>query len=495
MAYPLPSLSETRTFLLAVGRAVLPGRNFATLRAYLVRKLTVLSAAVTQLHSHIRQESDDVMADTASDNGPIDRIGGIYKLPRKSATPAFGEAAGRVRGVLATNVDLHEELVHDESGLLFEIAKAAVIPGALYVDCDIQALSNGAATRLLKNATLRFVSTPPGLQTSVTLVRALDQDGLDREQYGAYQSRVLDRIGTPGSGGNDTDYRSWMLQVVDVAQAYVFSNRGMRTGTVDLVGLRLGVGIGRELAPAKVTEMMDYVRSKAPNSPAALPGALRHLDVVADPQPIELVITPDGQAANAFDWSGGPLIVASYTSGTREVTFTTDLPISLAAGQRGSFKPVATAQDGREFRIEAITGTDKLTLETAPDVDPAATDLFYAGGPLVTPIRDALAAHVNGRRVYAGRGRVPLDESAIESTVGLEIISEGIGPANPDGVYGTWIGGLYRSVLSQIAQYKGGVLKVSVSLPAADHDAEDDEFPLDTQIHMVTASYILVRSA
>lgn len=496
MAFPIPTLSETRDYILAVGKALFPDRNFGNLRSYLARRATYLAAAITQLHAHVKSAQDDVMPDTAPDDGPIDRWGAIVGCERKGATPARKSAAGRVRGVATTAVPVDQELLHQESGLRFKIATGTTVPSAGFVDCDIVGISTGAQTRLLKGQTLEFVATPANLETQVVLQKDLDEDGFDAEPFGAYRTRVLNTFSQPTSGGSQSDYVKWALEVDGISQAYCYPNRA-GAGTVDVVGLHTATGAARILSGGDNTALLEYLKTKAPAHIAATGGALRTLTVIADPQSVDIIITTDGTRESAFDWSNGgsPLTVLTWTALTRELQFSTALPSTMKAGHRISFKGVASTQDGQEFTIEALSASDKVILQSAPTNNPAATDLVYSGGPLVTPIRNALLAHMNGERVYAARGRVPMPEGSLDSTVGLETIADGIGPANPGGVYGPWNGGLIRAVLSQIVTYKGGVRNLNIVTPAADYEATDDAFPSDSQIHMITPSSILVRGA
>lgn len=497
MPFPLPSLATTREFLLAVGKAVLPGRNFDNLRSFFGRRTTFISAAVTQLHSHVDTVQKDVHPLTAGDNGPIDDWGEVKGVKRKGATPARALVAGRVRGANGTAVTAGTELLQPSSGLRFKIGNSTTVPATEFVDVDITAVDVGEQTRLLANTQLKFLATPPGLESFVVLQKDLDLDGTDTEQFGPYRRRLLDAFSAESSGGSQSDYVKWALDKespLPLVAAYAYPNRA-GFGTVDVVGLKSGRGAERILTGGENAELLAWLKTKAPAHLAGTIGALRVLTVIADPQVIEIVLTPNGESAYAFDWTGGPLTVTAYNSATREVTFSTDLPATMKAGHRGSFKTVGAFHDGREFRIEALSAVNKLILETAPVVDPVNTDLFYSGGPLVTPVRDALVAHLDGKFVYAGKGGVPIAEDAVDSTVGLEVLAEGVGSANPAGVYGTWIGGLLRGVIGGIAIHKAGVRNFSISLPAADYEATDDAFPNDAQIHMVTTSSVLVRGA
>jgi hypothetical protein len=492
VAFKIPSLSETRDFLLAVGKAVFPDRNYGNLRSYHSRRATFLAAAVTQLHAHIDSVQDDVMPDTASDDGPIDRWGAILGVTRKSATPARKSAALRVYGTAATPVDQGEELVHAASGLRYQVAANATVGGGGSVDVDVEAIDTGAQTKLDAGQVLQFVATPAGLRGSALLVLDIDEDGYDDEPFGAYRKRVLAVFSEPTAGGTQADYVAWVLELEGVSSAYAYPNRA-GLGTVDLVGLHTGSGSARELDAGDQATLLAYVR--APSQIAGVGGALRHLDVVIEEEDVEIVLEPSGEAAYAFDWIGGPMTVAVWTAGTRTLQFTANRPASMKAGHRVVIKGVASAQRGEEHTIEALSGADSIILEDVPDVAPAATDLVYSGGPLVTPIRDAIVAHMNGETVYAGRSRVPTPESSLESTVGLEVIAEGIGPANPGGAYGTWIGDLLRSVLYQIAMYKGGVRNLTIVEPATDVEATDYEFPDDDQIGLIAPGAVIIRGS
>ncbi len=495
MAFRLPSLAETRDFLIAVGKAVFPDRNYGNLRSYHSRRATFLSAAVTQLHSHISGVQDDVMPDTASDDGPIDRWGSILGITRKSATAARKASVGRVLGTPGTAVDAGEELVHQASGLRYEITSSATVGGDESVVVDIAAIDTGAQTKLLRGEVLEFVSTPAGLSTSIALIDDLDEDGYDDEAFGAYRARVLAAFSDPTAGGTQADYVAWMLEVEGVAKAYAYPNRA-GLGTVDLVALHNGSGAARVLDTADQEAVVEYVRELAPSQIAGVGGALRHLEVVPEEVDVELVLEANGEAAYAFDWNDEvPPEVLAWTPSTRLLQFTAARPGTMKAGHRLSLLGIGSAQDSRELTIEALSSTDSVILEEAPPVAPAAADLAYSGGPLVTPVRDAILAHMNGVTVYAGRGQVPIPESSLESTIGLEVLTEGIGPANPGGEYGTWSGGLIRAVLGKIAIYKGGVRNYTIPTPAADVEAEDPDFPDDAEIGLIVPGYVLVRGA
>jgi hypothetical protein len=86
-----------------------------------------------------------------------------------------------------------------------------------------------------------------------------------------------------------------------------------------------------------------------------------------------------------------------------------------------------------------------------------------------------------------------LPASSLTSTVGLDELVEGLGSANPAGLYGAWSGGIVRATLLQLATFTAGVRNAVVVTPAVDYEAVDDAFPNDAQIHYVTPGPVLVR--
>lgn len=492
-------MDETRDLVVALGKALLSGLNWASRRSFHGRKATYLAAAVTQLHFHIDSAQRDLHPLTAGDGDPINNWGTTVGVARKTATPARKAAAARVRGDVAasfTALSSEAQLQHPPSGLLFQITSNVTIPGSGFVDADIAAVSTGSETRLEAGEVLKFTAGHPDIETEVVLQLDLDEDGFDEEQFGSYRARVIATFAETPSGGNQNDFVKWALEALNtVATAYAYPNRAGR-GTIDVVAFYAASGSARSLTSDDRDTVKAYIQTVAPFHIAGEGGGLRVLSTVADPQAVEILLTTNGQAAHAFHWddSGGPEVL-SWNGATRELQFDDDLPPSLRAGHTLIFKGVATAQDGREFKIESISDTDKVILERAPSVAPAATDLIFSGGPLTTPVRDAVVAHLNGETVYAGRGLTPLAASAVASPIGLDILADGMGPANPAGVYGTWSGAILRATLAKIATYKAGVRNVSIVSPASDYEAEDDAFPLDDQIHFVTPSSVIVRKA
>jgi len=515
MPFSIPSLSATRDFIVALGKALRLG-NFGSRRSYHGRRATYLAGSVTQLHAHIDSVARDAHPLTAGDGKPINSWGDATGVARKTATPARKASAGRVRGSATSTASIGDQLRHEESGLIFELASNVTIPGILgdpdsFVDADIVASeasgSVGSQTRLDAGQTLNFLSPPTGIQTAVVLQKDLDEDGFDAEQFGSYRAEVISTFSFSRSGGSQADFVTWARAALNtVTQAFAYPNRAGR-GTIDVVGFYNGTGTARSLTSDDRNAVKAYIQTKAPFQVSGAGGGLRVLTTIADPQNVEITLVPNGQAAFARDWddSGLPTVLTWEAGGVpRKLQFAAALPASLRAGHRLILVGVASAQDGREYRIESIAASDSVILEAEPVAAPAATDKIYSGGPLVSPVRDAIVAHMNGEIVYAGRGLTPVPASVAASTglsvVGLDILAEGIGPANPAGLYNSpngpsWSGAIIRAALFKITTYKGGVMNATVVTPSSDHEATDDAFPLDGQIHYVTPNAVVVRYA
>lgn len=512
MPFTIPSLSATRDFLVGLGRALFPTLNFGSRRSFHGKRTTFYSSAATQIHYHVDSVQRDLHPLTAGDGKPINDWGAAVGVLRKGATPARRSAAGRVRGNAAATAPLNRQLRHAATGLLYQLNQNVTIPGIggvdpdSFVDADIVAVDTGSQTRLLAGETLVFLSAPLGIQANVKLVLPLDQDGFDDEQYGSYRARFLSTFSETPSGGNQSDFVRWTLEsVAAVSKAFAYPNRAGK-GTIDLVGFYSGTGTARTLSAPDRAAVLAYVQSKSPFQVSGTGGGIRVLTTIADPQRVELVMQPNGITAFDKDWvDTGPPTVLSWTAATRALRFAAALPASLRAGHRLTLDGViggsgTNAQDGREFRIESISAADTVILELVPPVAPGVGDKIYSGGPLVTPIRDSIVAHLNGEIVYAGRGLTPIPESQAApanptgpSIIGLDQLALGIGSSNPNGIYGSWTGGILLGTLNKIAGYKGGVRKVTILSPLADYEPVDDAFPLDGQIHYVTPSAVIVR--
>lgn len=506
MGYQVPTLEQGLGFLISLGKALLPDRNFGSRFAPGWKLVKVMAGAMTDVNAHVDSAMRDVMADTAK-AAALDRFLKIFApgglAARKGATPARKAAAGRVRGSLGSTSALGDQLVHKATGLIFQINNSVTIPAGLFFDADILAVSTGSATRLKKGEILEYLATPAGLTTQVELQLDLDQDGVDQEADGDARNRLLAALSTPAAGGNQGDYVGWMLAQLGIARAFCYPARA-GLGTIDVAALHAGLGINRILTGPEMSALLGVLITFAPAQVAGTGGSLRMLQVIggnADAAMlanVEMTITPNGLAPNAMDWddSGAPTVLA-YTAGTRTLQFAGGArPSTMQAGHRIVLKGVGSLQDGTVMTVLALSGVDSIILQDTPTVSPAATDVVYAAGPLTKKIRDAILAHINGDTLYlAASGPLPAATAASQSisTVNLQVLADGLGTANPAGTYGAWTGSLLKAQLAKIAMLTPGVRNQNVITPAADQDATDYAFPLDAQIGLLTPGYVLVR--
>lgn len=498
MSYPVPTLEEMQSFLVAFWKALFPRSNVGTRFSYHWKRLRAYAGGITDVHAHVKSAQDDVMPDRSTGSF-LTRWGKIFGVTKKTATPARGENALRCYGTVGSAVAVGDQLVDPSTGLVYQVDEIGTVPvGGTYIDVDCEAVSTGAATRLSAGVQLTFVAPPPGIASVALLVADLDEDGFDEEQEGAYSARVNSELAKARSGGNQDDFVKWALEVAGVAYAFCYPNRA-GVGTVDIAALHIGSGSARALDSTERATLLAYIAAKSPSQIGGDGGGLRVLETLPDEQDVEITYTPNGDAAYEVDWSDetAPVILA-YTPATRLVQLAADRPGSMLAGHRFIVRGVASVQDGRVFTIEALhADDDKFYVKETPVVDFAATDVVYAGGPLTAMIRDAIVAHMNGEIVYADKG-APLPASVAESqkrSVGLKVLADGIGTSNPDGQYGTWNGALLTSVLDKIATYPTGVRKAACVTPAADYEPTDPTFPNDDAVYYVAPGAVLIRRA
>jgi len=459
MAFILPTLSETRDFMIALAKALLPTRD-ATRRSFLYKFITSVAAGVTDLHAHINEDQKDLLPDTAS-GVALDRWGAIVGVTRKGSTPARKSAALRITGTLASTVAIGDELTHEPSGLSFQVNEAEAIPAALTVNVDIVAIDTGSTTRLEAGEVLTFVSAPTGINPDAVLVLDMDEGGDDVESDGAYRKRILDRMSTPPLGGSQADYVTWATAITDIDSAYAYPGRA-GLGSVDVAALHAGSGSARLLTGGEITDLLASLEEVAPANVE-----LRVLTVEAVDVDTEVTVWPNGEAAYEFDWDDETaLVVSTWTGATRTLVFTTARPDSMRAGDRIIIDPATPYEGaGEQHIIESLSSTDAVVLEESPATAPVATDVVYSGGPLVDEIRDAVLEHI--------------DE---------------LGTSNTDvNAYGPWEANVRPENLSRLTQETVGVRRSTVVLPAATVEPADNAYPDDGTVFLAVPRMTIIR--
>ena len=459
MSFAIPSLDEIHALLVNDYANRFPGADTSRY-SNAWKRLRVVALAVSGLHYHIDSVYRDLLPDRAT-GAELDAHGYVHGVTRKAATAAHETAALRVYGSESSSVVIGDLLSHAD-GTSFQVNENATIgAGETYVDVDVLAVTTGSVGLKEAGEILTFTSPPSGIQSVAELQLDIGQDGDDDEDDGAYRTRILDRVKYPGMGGNANDYRTWAEEQSGIAHGYPFPLR-QGLGTVDLAALHSGSGAERLLSSDERTALFDAIELLRPVSVD-----FAVLTVAAEPCDVEVTVEPEDSAAYAFDWDDEtPLIVSSWTAGTRVLKFTTDVRSDMAVGDRIVYKRVtSTVNDGHEAIIEAlgpnddeVTLVDDDELATSP---PVATNNVYSGGPLVSVVREAIIA-----------------------------LFDSMGPGRGEFAAGTWEGSLRLSSLFKVVQLSAGVLDTTIVAPTANVDGTNTT---GSTIGLVTPRQVLVR--
>ena len=119
-----------------------------------------------------------------------------------------------------------------------------------------------------------------------------------------------------------------------------------------------------------------------------------------------------------------------------------------------------------EFEIKALDGTQGVILKDALGQTPFAGAAIYSGGPIITPVRDAILA-----------------------------LFDSLGPRVGEFGQGDWVGSLLLSQLFETVQTTAGVLDSTIVNPVANVEPTPEAFPFDAQVGLLIPGDVLVRYA
>lgn len=378
------------------------------------KRLRTTALGLAGLHAFGRAVFEANMPDGATGD-ELDRHGGIHGAARKGATPAKRTDALRLVGTVGAAYTTGDQLTSTD-GLVYQVNETGTIPAVGYVDVDCLAVSTGAKTRKLKGEILTFIAPPIGLQSTAELQLDLNEQGEDKEGDQAYRDRILDKIASPGMGGNAQDYVSWAEAEVGVATGYTYPLRN-GLGTVDFVALHTGSGSSRALSGGEITALQAAMDAKRP---VAMKG-FRVLSTTAVDQDVEIRIAVYDDAQYRFDWTDGAFAVQSVNAGSRLINFDTPLPADLVVGDRLIYKSTAPPYGtGAELVVEAITAADEVKVTEWPANPPVAGNLIYSGGPLVQLIRADILAMFDA--LGAARGSYAAPTQIWEDSMRLSVL-------------------------------------------------------------------------
>jgi hypothetical protein len=246
-----------------------------------------------------------------------------------------------------------------------------------------------------------------------------------------------------------------------IASAYVYPLRRGR-GSVDLAALHAGSGSVRVLSPQERAALQTLIDARRPVHLKSF----RVLDVHVRPVDVEVTLEERPGAEHAWDWDDtAPLEVAAWEGATRTLTFTTDRPSDMAAGDRLVVKTALGS--GAELAIEALhADSDKVVLARAPSAPPTPGDAVYSGGALVISVRAAILAHIDA-----------------------------LGPAVGEHGTGEWDDALSPArILAEVLKLEG-VRNGTVLAPAVKVTPADPPFPTDGWVELLVPRQVLVRRA
>jgi uncharacterized phage protein gp47/JayE len=458
MSYTVPTLDEIHDDLLASFKSRLDQHDVSKWSDNW-KRLRVIAFGLWGLYNAGKITYDDLFPDTASEAG-LEHWGRMLDVPRRGATVVRKSDALRVVGTLGATASAGEQLTH-ENGLTYELNENVTVPAALYFDADVISVDTGSATHLEAGQILTFSSPPAGITAEAELQLDLDEDGEDQESIGAWRTRILDKLGEPGLGGNQNDYATWALEVTGISTAYVYPLRAGR-GSVDVAALHTGSGSVRALNATERTALQDAIDLERPCHVKSF----RVLETTTQAENIEMKITPRPGAAYVRDWDDStPPVVSSWVAGTKTLTFTAARPSDMAAGDRLVIKTNAGNGTGQQYTISELgAGANDVVLEEVPVPAPVNPDTVYSGGPLIDDVRDALIAHMDA-----------------------------LGPAV--GSYGTgeWDSDLNPSRLEAVALAIENVRDAVCDDPASTVVPDDPVYPNDDSIEFLIPQETLVR--
>jgi uncharacterized phage protein gp47/JayE len=455
-SFPVPTIDELHEVLVADYLNRFPNDD-VTSGSDNWKRLRVLALAASSLHAHNSQVYEDLMPDGA-DGEFLDRIGAVYDVTRKQATAAKKTDALRVVGTVASTFTVGDQLTSSDL-TVFQLNESGSIPAAGFIDVDVIAVTLGSVGRKEAGTVLTFVSPPSGIESEAELQLDMDEDGDDVESDGAYRTRILDHLASPGMGGNANDYKAWALEVTGISGAYVYALRG-GLGTVHLAALHAQGDSSRHLTQDERDELYAYVSERRPVGTAGF----AVLSTSSLLQTIDVKITPISDEFE-FDWddSAGVTLHGStpYDSATRTAKLSAARPVSMKVGHRVSFGNNSVYEDGagEEVYIEALVSTDSFVISKTPAGGTMGNNApVYSGGPLVAPIRAAIIAH--------GATLGPARALALGGTYAVSV----------------WDDVLRVSNLMRICQTQEGVLETEMVQPSTNFFAYDNPYTLDVGV-------------
>ena len=418
MAITIYTRAEIEAQVMAYFRNRFPGRDMGT-ESFLGKTARAVTMALVGLQKAVADADNDASPSSKTSITKLDQFADLFGLPsnsggygRDGATTSSGGAAS-ITGTNGTAVSDGATLTASDGVTVIALDGAVTIPGSPpwtgSATGAFIAVTAGTGGNLPVDEVLTWQSPPAGLDATVTLTTAL-AGAVDIESDADLLERIFDRLQTPPKGGAAIDYKTWSESALDangvsvgIDTAYVYPNRG-GLGTVHVVLTVAGTGTARQ--PGSTTDDDTYVADRRPVAVEGYESFIPSM-LAARALTARVRMVPSLTKYN-FDWvdtgASYSISAASATGITLNTAAPTTLIDAITSGALPRLQILSTGSgyvaNNPQVRISAIDATNTiLTIDadTKPDtwVVPAASDVVYAGGPMVDTIAQAIVDYVD----------------------------------------------------------------------------------------------------
>lgn len=215
----------------------------------------VFATAIHLCYGILTWLADQLFVDTA-ELDYLDRAGLVRGIPRKAASFSVGEIS--ITGSDATVIPQGTEWQNSE--------------GTVYITDDEVVISGGS---ILANVTAEIagssgnfpaialdIISPLSNVDSEAVITIPMNGGEDDELDSDYRDRVIQRVQNPPSGGKDSDYVGWALEIQGVGEAWTFAaEKYQGAGTVGIV---VATEDGEIVSPTAHSEAQTFIDSQKP---------------------------------------------------------------------------------------------------------------------------------------------------------------------------------------------------------------------------------------
>lgn len=257
MAFSRPTLQELIT---RIEGDIKTGLGLVTIlrRSFLGVLARVLAGIAHSLFGYLKFIEKQAFPDTATEEY-LDRWAGIWGVTRKVATYSQFKAA--VTGTNGTTIP-SGTIFRRVDGFEFSVDATVTISGNPLLDViELTAVLAGQAGEVAVNDVVTILSPIAGLNSNATVSEIVIEPE-DTENDDSLRARLVDRIQNPPSGGAANDYIQWALAVPGITRAWI-APQALGPGTVTVYVVSDDEDPITP-APAKITEVEDYIEPRRP---------------------------------------------------------------------------------------------------------------------------------------------------------------------------------------------------------------------------------------